>query len=239
MRRDCRPYFVKKVYQRLEKFYTRHFLEPEFEYLGKGATFMQPWNVKLFGSPIELGNYANVITTSDHKVRFSIWAEKENSGYIKIGDYCLICPGVRISSASGITIGDNCMLASGAYLTDGDWHGLYNRIIPGQTEPVTLEENVWIGDSSIVCKGVTIGENSIIGAGSVVTGNIPPNSVAAGNPARVVKELDPNEKFIKRKHFFSEPAKLSEQSDLLDQYMLDGNTMLGWLRSSLFPSKKD
>ncbi len=54
-----------------------------------------------------------------------------------------------------------------------------------------LERGAWIGDSAIVCKGVRVGENSIVGAGAVVTKNVPPNTVVAGNPARVVKKLDP------------------------------------------------
>ena len=51
---------------------------------------------------------------------------------------------------------------------------------------------MWLGGSVVVCPGVTIGENSIIGAGAVVTRSIPPNSVAVGNPARVIKALDPS-----------------------------------------------
>lgn len=58
-------------------------------------------------------------------------------------------------------------------------------------EPITLEDNVWLGGSVTVCPGVTIGENSIIGAGAVVTRSIPANSIAVGNPARVIKALDP------------------------------------------------
>src|SRR5690625_4469398 len=56
-------------------------------------------------------------------------------------------------------------------------------------EPITIEDNVWLGGGAIICPGVTIGENSIIGAGAVVTKDIPANVVAVGNPARVVKQL--------------------------------------------------
>lgn len=58
-------------------------------------------------------------------------------------------------------------------------------------EPITLEENVWLGGGVIVCPGVTIGANSVIGAGAVVTRDIPKNSVAVGNPARVIRSLNP------------------------------------------------
>ena len=118
----------------------------------------------------------------------------ENAGRIQIGDYCLICPGVRIGAAEAIVIEDNCMIASNAYIADADWHDVYNRISAGRAAPVHIGKNAWIGDSAIVCKGVTIGENSIIGAGSVVTGAIPANTIAAGNPARSSKPSTPRKK---------------------------------------------
>ncbi len=57
-------------------------------------------------------------------------------------------------------------------------------------DPVTIEDNCWIGAGSIICPGVTIGKNSVIGAGSVVTKDIPANSVAVGNPCRVLRSID-------------------------------------------------
>jgi acetyltransferase-like isoleucine patch superfamily enzyme len=191
--------------------------------------------VKIFGSPIELGDCATIIATSDNKVRLTIWSEQKDEGRIRIGDYCMICPGVRISSASEIIIGDSCMIASGAYITDCDWHGIYNRISLGKRMPVRIEENVWIGDSAIVCKGVTIGVNSIVGAGAVVVNSVPPNVVVAGNPARVVKPLDFDETFTTRAQWFSDPRRLFEAFDEWDRALLRDNTLLGWLRSIISP----
>jgi len=100
--------------------------------------------------------------------------------------------GARISSASEIIIGDDCMLANFCYIMDADWHDIYDRTSsPGKSAPVVLEKGVWIGDSAIVCKGVRIGENSIVGAGSVVRKDVPANVVVIGNPAQIVKKLDP------------------------------------------------
>jgi acetyltransferase-like isoleucine patch superfamily enzyme len=110
---------------------------------------------------------------------------------------------VRIGSAHEILIGNNCMIASNAYITDSDWHDIYNRVSIGKTAPIKIEDNVWIGDSVIVCKGVTVGENSIIGAGAVVVDDIPANCVAAGNPAKVVKKLDAVQPFTTRAQWFS------------------------------------
>jgi len=200
---------------------------------------MGPWHVEVFGSPVLLGNYSTVIATPDKKIRLSVWSEKKNMGRIHIGSFCIICPGVRISSAADILIGDNCMIASGAYITDSDWHDIYDRVSTGKSNPVRIENNVWIGDSAIVCKGVVIGENSIIGAGSVVVNEIPPNSIAAGNPAKVVRSLDANEKITARESFFSDPARLSMYFDVMDRETLRGNSFLHWLRYILFPVKGD
>ena len=60
--------------------------------------------------------------------------------------------------------------------------------------PITVEDNVWIGGGAIILPGVRIGENSVIGGGAVVTKDIPANSVAVGNPARVIRTLSPDER---------------------------------------------
>ena len=231
---------IKKTYRKFEDFYVNHFLRPQFEFLGHGFTFMRPWHVQVFGSPIKLGHHANVIASSDMKVSLSVWSDKEDRSGITIGDYCLICPGVRIGSGSEITIGDNCMMASNAYIMDSDWHDIYNRITPGDSSaPVRIEENAWIGYGALVCKGVTIGRNSIIGAGAVVVSDVPPNSIAGGNPARVIRQLDPDMEFTTRAQWFSDPERLEREIDLLDRQTLKGNTLLHWLRYQLFPRKED
>ena len=79
------------------------------------------------------------------------------------------------------------MFANSAYISDSDWHGIYDRALPvGQSKEVVLEDNVWIGDGAIVSKGVTIGQNSIVGARTVVIKDVPANVVVAGNPAKVI-----------------------------------------------------
>ena len=240
MQRDHRPYYIKKAFLKARSLYVKHFLAPQFHSLGTGFTIMEPWNVEVFGGPVSLGEYANIIATSECKVRFTIWSRSEEEGRIQVGNYCLVCPGVRISSATEIVIQDNCMLANSVYITDSDWHDAYNRVSPiGKSNPVRIEQNVWVGDGAIVCKGVTIGENSIIGARSVVVDSIPANTVAAGNPAKVVKHLDPNEKMTTRAHWFANPERLNQEIDQLDKENLIDNTLLDWVRSMVFPRKGD
>jgi len=128
LRKDYRPYYLKRLDLRFREWYVEHFLRPQFRSLGRGCTFMKPWHVQVFGWPIDLGDFANVITTPDHRVRLTVWGKQEGDGYISIGRYSLICPGVRMSSACGITLGDSCMMASSVYITDSDWHGIYDRL---------------------------------------------------------------------------------------------------------------
>ncbi len=239
MRKDHRPYAIKKAYLKFQKFYTHHFLRPQLEGLGRGFVFLRPWHVELFGGPITIGDFATVIATPDKKVRLSVWPGEEGQGSIEIGRFSLISPGVRISSAARIVIEDNCMLANGVYITDADWHGIYDRVSLGRAAPVHLKKNVWVGDSAIVCKGVTIGENSVIGAGAIVVDDVPDNCIAVGNPATVVKHLDPSAPLKTRADWYRAPARLDRQFVLWEQAVSRGNTLLGWLRHLLFPTIGD
>lgn len=217
--------------------YVKHYLRPQFKQLGKGGAFFKPQYLKLFGSHISVDDFPTIIGARDANVQLTSWNIGDWKGELKIGKYCLITPGVRIMAAESIEIGDACMFAHGAYISDADWHGIYDRSEPvGNTKPIILKDNVWIGDSAIICKGVTIGENSIIGAGAVVTKNIPANVVAAGNPAKVVKNLDQGD-FISRKDFYKDPIQLAKDFDNLDKFNLKDNTLIGWIRSIFAPSK--
>jgi len=104
-----------------------------------------------------------------------------------------------------LTIGNDVKIGGGCLLIDTDCHPLDYRLraMRPQTQDeirriddaiatalITIEDDVWIGANSIVLKGVTIGARSIIGAGSVVTKSIPPDSIAAGNPARVIRRIE-------------------------------------------------
>lgn len=238
MIRDFRPYYVKKAWYRLQHLYIRHTLAPQLSHLGKHPFIVKPWHIELFGGPIRIGDHITLLGCSDKKTRLTVWSDKKNIPGIVIGDHVLISPGVRISAANEISIADSCMLASHVYITDSDWHGIYDRSLPPtETSRVVLEENVWIGDSAIVCKGVTIGKNSIVGAGSVVTSDIPQNVMAAGNPARVIRELDPEKTIITRKDRFSDTKAMTGLLESMEKENLKDNTLWGWIRSFIFPQK--
>jgi len=237
---DHRPYYIKHTYRRFENFYTSHFLASQLAALGSDFHFMKPWNIIIYGSNISIGDNAHIVTARDRKVSLSTWTYKEHQGHINIGNQCLLCPGVRIDSASEVRIDDNCMIAAGAYLTDADWHDIYDRTEPvGKTSPIILHENVWIGDGATICKGVTIGKNSIVGASSVVVTDVPANSIAAGNPARVVKQLDPDVSITTRRELFEDPSGYVNHLEKIDRYVLRDNSLIDWLRVMLIPKRGD
>lgn len=103
--------------------------------------------------------------------------------------------GCTISAAERIVIDDDVLIGAGCLIADSDFHPIAyeHRDMPEKTlnAPVHICAGAFIGARSIVLKGVTIGRGSVVGAGSVVTRDIPPGVIAAGNPARVVRTIEP------------------------------------------------
>jgi acetyltransferase-like isoleucine patch superfamily enzyme len=108
------------------------------------------------------------------------------SAKISIGNDCGFS-GTVIGAFKSVHIGNNVRCGANTLITDSDWHNDDYR--SGPIRPVVIENNVWLGEGVKVLKGVTIGENTIIGAGSVVTKNIPSNVIAGGNPCKIIKTL--------------------------------------------------
>lgn len=129
----------------------------------------------------------------------------QSHGKISIGNHCQIGRGVSLQSVESITLGDYVIIAKGVVVTDNNTHPtsiqfrhFWAQHITDHSsrlhlwkwsahKPVTIGNYVWVGENSRICKGVTIGDNAIIAANSVVTKDVPANSIAAGNPARIVK----------------------------------------------------
>lgn len=114
-------------------------------------------------------------------------------GTLEIGDRVLINHGCSIGATKLVRIGARCNLGSQSIIIDNAFHELdpERRDQQPESAPVILEDNVWLAARVIVLPGVTIGKNSVIGAGSVVTKSIPPDVVAAGVPAKIIRPLRP------------------------------------------------
>ena len=96
-------------------------------------------------------------------------------------------------SAGGITIDDGAMIAANVQLISNN-HDLYERQII-TCRPVHIGKNAWIGAGATILPGVTVGDNAVVGAGSVVTKNVPANSLAVGNPCRVIRQINKSENY--------------------------------------------
>jgi acetyltransferase-like isoleucine patch superfamily enzyme len=129
-------------------------------------------------------------------------------GQCTVGDFTLL-NGALIMAEEKIDIGSYCLISWGVGIADSDFHPLEpaQRLIDAQalapffkerpprpeltTAPVKICDNVWVGMNALILKGVTIGENSVVAAGAVVTKSVPANTIVAGNPAIAVKTFHP------------------------------------------------
>ena len=239
MQKDNRPFFVRLFIENFYILWSKYFLIPQFKRVGKNLDINKPWNIDVYGKNISLGENVHIRTSRNVITQICAWNKNDCDGIIEIGNNVLISPGVRIISAEEIIIDSNVMIASNVYISDSDWHGIYDRInTPGSSKKIHIEENAWIGEGSKISKGVRIGKNSIIGLGSVVTSNIPDNEIFGGNPAKKIGEIDKNKKIIKREEIF-----LNNDYNKLMKFLikedLKENNLFTWLRTVFFPKKGD
>ncbi|MBI4762506.1 MAG: acyltransferase [Chloroflexota bacterium] len=124
---------------------------------------------------------------ANHPVVLCTW---QAGAILQIG-HNFAMTGGSIVAAEKIVIGDNVTVGANTVIMDTDFHSLEAEarraeVKPVKTAPVTVEDDVFIGMNCLILKGVTLGRGSVIGAGSVVTKDVPPHTIAAGNPARVI-----------------------------------------------------
>ena len=138
--------------------------------------------------------------------------------YISIGEGCYFNAGTTFIDDWKIEIGKNCLFGPNVTLcTTGHPISPNHRMDGMYSFPIKIGDTCWIGANVIVLPGVTIGDNSVIGAGSVVTKDIPANVVAAGNPCRVLRQIDErDENFYFKDHRFDEQPERTEPAPKLD-----------------------
>lgn len=108
---------------------------------------------------------------------------------IRVGKRVFINSGCRFQDQGGISIGDDCLIGHNATLVTLNHGFAPSRRKDLHPTPIVIGRNVWLGANVTVLPGVTIGDNSIVAAGAVVTGDVPENVVAGGVPARVIKAI--------------------------------------------------
>lgn len=154
--------------------------------IGKNFRVIKELKIKGPGKVI-IGDNVQIDGTS-HRVTPYTYS---NDATIKIGNNVFL-NGTRFGCRCRIEIGDDSIIGD-ANILDTDFHHVdprkrHSKELP-PTKPIYIGKNVWITGTTIIMKGVNIGENSVIGVGSIVVNDIPQNCFAAGNPAKVIKEL--------------------------------------------------
>lgn len=139
-------------------------------------------------SPVIYGKGKIIVGTNLLMINRSIPIElsADTDARIIIGNNVFINNGVVIKAQNKIVIGNNTLVGNQTIIYDTDWHGINGE--KTKISPVKIGNHVWIGSRAIILKGVIIGDNCIIGAGSVITKNVPENSIVAGNPAIFIRK---------------------------------------------------
>ncbi len=148
---------------------------------------------------ISLGNHCRVYGA----------LQSQGDGTIRIGDHTCIYRKSVLGSVSSITVGNCVIISNHVHIYDNNNHPTSPKIrremckngfdgdpwcwTHADSAPIVIEDNVWIGEYAAILKGVTIGTGAIVASHAVVTKDVPPYTIVAGNPARVVKEIENDE----------------------------------------------
>lgn len=166
------------------RWWIRNFVNPFTQHIGKNTIIRA--NARLDVIPF------NAFSIGDNSMIEDFTVVNNNIGLVHIGDFTLI--GMSNTVIGPVIIGNHVMFAQNIVLS-GLNHSYEDISIPSRYQPCTtatiiVEDEVWIGANVVVTAGVTIGKHAVVAGGSVVTKNVPPYSVVAGNPARLIKQYN-------------------------------------------------
>jgi acetyltransferase-like isoleucine patch superfamily enzyme len=117
-------------------------------------------------------------------VKISILGTAKESAHVRIGNRCSIGDRSQIHACRLVEIGDRVLISWEVTLLENNYHS-------NSRGPIRIEDDVWIGCHAIILSGVTIGRGAVVAAGAVVTKDVPPHTLVAGNPARAIREITP------------------------------------------------
>jgi len=141
---------------------------------------------------ISLGKNVSLNSYPDGILNLSGIKTYTENAKVTIGDDCII-NGTMIYCVDEVIIGKTCMFGPGTKIVDNDSHrisiSIEERRKPPVSKPIIIKDNVWIGMDCLILKGVTIGENAIVAARTIVTKDVLPNTLVGGNPTRVIKNI--------------------------------------------------
>lgn len=156
-------------------------------------------NLKIEKIPYVRGSGKIIISSNVYisgKIGITFGNQLKEKPVLSIGHDSFIAHGSQFRIASNVSIGSYCYLAGNCFVYDVDGHPVDSEkrrenVSVGEESisPVIIEDDVWIGVNVIILKGVRIGSRSIIGAGTIVSKDIPPDSIAVGNPVRIIRSL--------------------------------------------------
>ena len=184
-----------KLWAQKWRWYERHALpwnraRLHWELMRRGAFARWP----VHGNVLEALLEGRLQIGRDTLLEPGVWITAPAPARVRIGAGSFLNLGVMVAALELVEIGDHCMFANGCFVTDADhrfddptrpitWQGFTSK------GPTRVGDNVWCGANVVVTGGVTIGERCVIGANSVVTRDVPAFSIAAGAPARVIREI--------------------------------------------------
>lgn len=141
--------------------------------------------------PLIIQNNGGEILIGDVQFQGPIRLQVGKGGHMEIGDYSSINYGCEFHCMERLILGKYLLISWNVTILDTDYHGI--GYSPAKKKQVVVEDGAWIGNSSTILKGVTVGKGSLVASGSVVSKDVPQFTIVSGNPAKIIKEIEPFE----------------------------------------------
>ena len=156
----------------------------------RGCTVIGPW-VRIEGKLI-VANRGSILLGERVRIRGThvpVELASLPGGTLDIGSRTFINGGVSICAQESVKIGKNCAIGNYTLIMDTDFHDIRDHTQPPKSEPIVIEDDVWLAAQVTVLKGVRIGRGAVVAAGAVVTKDVPPFTLVGGVPAKIIRQI--------------------------------------------------